>query len=325
MKKITLNIIISLLLVSCINDKSKITLIDCNNVDGKPEYMLFKSENEGYMFNYKGNLYSDANIMIYKTINGGTSWQKIYSAKDWLFYGYAKLYNNAIFGNVKSSKDLAKNKLFKLDLATNEFKLLDFNIEAIGNIWIKNDSILLSFGNKSQNCVLSTDTNFLNYYVKPFAPVPKNNGVVYDGVNTFLITHQNTFIIDKNNAFKDIGINSAECIVTLGKNRVLITTQEQENSINMYQFDGTSDKLEKLQTIENYSIISHLQSNENVIVAFVGNIEGMFVSYDLTYSTDKGQTWQILKLKEKNLISPNCLVDNVLYIYSGRKLQKIIF
>jgi hypothetical protein len=93
----------------------------------------------------------------------------------------------------------------------------------------------------------------------------------------------------------------------------------------LYQFDATSDKLEKTQIFENYSIISNLQSNEKVIIGFVGNIKGLFVDYDLIYSTDKGQTWQIQKLKDKNMITPNCLVDNVLYIYSGRKLQKVTF
>jgi hypothetical protein len=106
---------------------------------------------------------------------------------------------------------------------------------------------------------------------------------------------------------------------------VLIATNEQENTITLYQFETTSDKLEKLQTFENYSIVSHLQSNEKIIVGFIGNIKGMFVDYDLLYSTDKGQTWQIQKLKEKKLIKPNCLKNNILYIYSGRKLQKITF
>jgi len=324
MKKVALNVTIFLLFVSCLNTNDRITIIDCKETHGKPEYMLFKSENEGYMFNYTGNLYSETNTFIFQTTSNGKNWKQIFVRNGYLFSGFAILCNNAIYGYIKNAEDITKNNLFKFDLTTQEFKLLGFNIEAIGNIWVKNDSICLVFYNKPQHYTLTTDTNFLSYSVKP-CYIPKIKGIVSDSANTYYITWKNQLVIETNNEYKEVAINNPVGITKIAENKVLIATNEQENTITLYQFETTNNKLEKLQTFENYSIISHLQSNEKVIVGFVGNIKGMFVEYDLIYSIDKGQTWQIQKLKEKNMITPNYLVNNILYIYSGRKLQKVVF
>ncbi len=324
MKKLALNIIISLLLVSCTNT-DMITIIDCNDIQGKPEYMHFKTENEGYMFTYKGNLYSETNTFVFKTTDGGKDWKQIYSGNGYLFSGSSVLLGNAIFGYIKNTEDIAKNNLFKLDLTTQEFKLLDFNIEATGNIWGQNDSVSLNLYNQPQHYILTTDTNLSSFSLKSFDYTIKKDGVISDNTNTYFITYKNTLLIKNKNVYREIEINNPQSITKIAENKVLIATNEQENAINLYQFDAISNKFEKLQTIENYSIIGHLQSNEKVIVGFVGNIKGMFVEYDLIYSTDKGKSWQIQKLKEKKLVSPNSLVDNILYIYSGRKLQKVTF
>jgi hypothetical protein len=325
MKKIIVNIIISLLFISCTNTNDMITIIDCNGIEGKPEYMHFSTENEGYMFNYKGNLYSETTTFVFKTTDGGKNWKQIYSGNGYLFSGSSILCSNAVFGYIKNAEDIAKNNLFKLDFATQEFKLLDFNIEATGNIWWQNDSVCLNFYNQPQHYILATDTNFLSFSVKHFGYTTQKNSVISDSANTYFITYKNQFVIETSGKCREITIQNLSGITKIAENKVLIATKEQENAINLYQFDAINDKLEKLQTFENYTIISHLQSNEKVIVGFVGNIKGLFVEYDLIYSTDRGQSWQIQKLKEKKLVTPNCLVYNILYIYSGRKLQKIIF
>jgi hypothetical protein len=311
-----------------------ITIIDCNGIEGKPEYMHFPTENEGYMFSYTGNVYFDAILFIYKTTDGGNNWEQIYSQKGYVFYGDSKLYHNAIFGLIKDAENITKSNLFKLDLATQEFKLINtdaFGIDGVGGIiFAKNDSISSFFSKNKQGGILTTDTDFSSCSLKPFEYKVKwiispNDGFFSDNTHIYFITWKNQLVIETNSRYKEVEINSPECITKIAENKVLIATKEQENAINLYQFDATNDQLEKLQTFENYSIISHLQSNEKVIVGFVGNIKGLFVEYDLVYSTDKGQSWQIQKLKEKKLVSPNCLIDNILYIYSGRKLQKITF
>jgi hypothetical protein len=311
-----------------------ITAIACNGLNGKPEYMHFKTENEGYICSYKGNVYFDASIIIYRTNDGGKEWEQIYSQTGCVFYGDSKLYNNAIFGLIKDAEDITKSNLFKLNLATQEFKLLDINglgVDGVGGfILVKNDSIVTFFNKDKHRGILTTDTDFSSFSLEPFNYTVKfitnaSDGMVSDNTNIYFITWKNQLVIKTNNEYKEVAINNPVGITKLAENTILIATEEQDNEINLYQFDTTSDKLEKLQTIENYSIISHLQSNKNVIVAFAGNIKGMFVEYDLIYSVDKGQTWQVQKLKERNLITPNCLIGNVLHIYSGRKLQKITF
>ena len=87
--------------------------------------------------------------------------------------------------------------------------------------------------------------------------------------------------------------------------------------------DMTSSRVIKI--IKNYSIIKNLQSNDKAIIGFIGNIKGAFTEYDLLYSLDKGKTWQIKKLEEPNYVRPNCLINNIVYIYSGgAKMQKIV-
>jgi len=331
MKKITLNIAISLLFVSCLNKNDMITIIDCNGTQGKPEYMLFKTENEGYMFCYKGGLYQNSSIFVYKTTDSGKNWEQIYYQNRCYFALYSTLilFNNAIYGNVYDPEDITNYNLFKLDLATQEFKLInpdDFGVDRVGGIiGTKGNDISVFFNKNKQSGILTTDTDFSSFSLKPFNYTIKDGGIINDSTNIYFITWKNQLVIETNGEYKEVAINNPAAITKIAENKVLIATNEQENAINLYQYDLANDRLEKLHTFENYSIINHLQSNEKVIVGFVGNIKGMFVEYDLIYSTDKGQTWQKQKLKEKNLITPNCLVDNILYIYSGRKLQKIVF
>jgi hypothetical protein len=306
-----------------------ITIIDCNGIQGKPEYMHFKTENEGYMFCYKGGLYQNSSIFVYKTSNGGADWKLIYSQNGFYFYGGSEIYQNAIYGNVYDPEDNTNYNLFKLDLATQNFNLINpdiFGVDRVGGIiGVNGNNISVFFNKNKQSGYLTTDSDFSSFSLRPFNYTIKNGGIISDSTNIYFVTWKNQLVIETSGEYKEVAINNPACITKIAENKVLVATNEQENAITLYQYDLRNDKLENLQTFENYSIINHLQSNEKIIVGFAGNIKGMFVEYDLIYSRDKGQTWQIFKLKEKKLITPNCLVDNVLYIYSGRKLQKIVF
>ena len=58
---------------------------------------------------------------------------------------------------------------------------------------------------------------------------------------------------------------------------------------------------------------------------YEGYLFGTYTEYDLLYSLDKGKTWQIKKLEESNYVRPNCLINNIVYIYSGgARMQKIV-
>jgi hypothetical protein len=310
-----------------------ITIIDCNDIQGKPEYMLFKTENEGYMFIYKGNMYSsssDTGIFIYKTTDGGKNWEQIYYQVGYIFARYSEftLFNNAIFGTVENPEDITVYNLFKFDLATQEFKLINpnaFGVDKVGGkVLVNGDSISTFFSKDKYGGFLTTDTIFSSYSLKPFNYTLQNGVVISDSTHIYFITWKNQLVIETNGKYKEVAINNPTCITKIAENKVLIATNEYKNSINLYQYDALCDKLEKLHTIDKYWSINYLQSNEKVIVGFVGT-ETYFPIHDLIYSTDKGQTWKILKLKDKLMIKPNCLVDNVLYIYSGWRIQKITF
>jgi hypothetical protein len=218
-RKILLTALIALLLISCINNKKNmITIIKHNEISGKPEYLHFKSENEGYMFNSKAAYSPNASLIIYKTTDGGKNWEQIVSMNGYRFYGASALYGNAIFGSIKSSESVTKNKLFKLDLLTQEFKLLDFTIERSGEIWIKNNSVYLNLAtNDNLNYILKTDTNFSSYLLKPFSNnyIPQENGVICDSANTYFITYKDQFVIETNDQYKKIGIKDPSCITKM--------------------------------------------------------------------------------------------------------------
>ena len=171
MKKITLFIfVVSLLLASCTNNKNDmIAVIDFNEIQGKPEYMLFKTENEGYMFCYKGGLYQNSSIFVYKTTNGGKNWEQIYYQNGYYFSHYSTftLFNNVIYGTIDDPENIANYNLFKLDLATQEFKLINpnaFGVDRVGGIIGTNgDNISVFFYKKEQRGILTTSTDFSSF------------------------------------------------------------------------------------------------------------------------------------------------------------------
>jgi len=92
------------------------------------------------------------------------------------------------------------------------------------------------------------------------------------------------------------------------------------------KYNIKTHKRRKIKELKDYSIISEFKSNDSVIAGFVGNIVGVFTEYDLLYSLDKGETWEIYHLNDPNYYTPNCLIGNIMYIVSeNRKIQKIRF
>lgn len=116
-------------------------------------------------------------------------------------------------------------------------------------------------------------------------------------------------------------------IVSQENNTIIIAgnTLSDSNEISLISYEPYARRLKVIKKIKNYSIIENLQSNDKATIGFIGNIKGAFIEYDLLYSLDKGKTWQIKKLEEPNYIRPSCLINNIVYIYSGgAKMQKIV-
>lgn len=291
--------------------------------------MHFKTKDEGYLFTQKRDLSLGSNIFVYKTTDGGKNWEQIYHQNGYKLFGPSILYKGAIFGTVTEQEDLRKSNLFKLDLATHAFSLLDINtigVDYVGDYILAMDGNISSFFRKDEQYgFLTTDMNFSSVSLKPFDYVIYDRNIINDNTNIYFITYENQLIIQTDGKYRAVEIKDPVCITKIAEKEVLIATNKHDSIINLYKFDARNFKLEKLHTIENYSIIYYLQANEKVIVGFVGNIKGFFVEYDLIYSTDKGQTWQIQTLEEIK-IKPNRLVDNILYIYSGiESLEKFTF
>ena len=102
-------------------------------------------------------------------------------------------------------------------------------------------------------------------------------------------------------------------------------TLTDKNEISLISYKPNARQSRVVKKIKNYSIIKNLQSNDKAIIGFIGNIKGAFAEYDLLYSLDKGKTWQIKKLEEPNYVHPNCLINNIVYIYGGgARMQKIV-
>ena len=116
-------------------------------------------------------------------------------------------------------------------------------------------------------------------------------------------------------------------IVSQENNTIIIAgnTLSDAKEISLISYEPYAHRSRVIKKIKNYSIIENLQSNDKAIIGFIGNIKGAFIEYDLLYSLDKGKTWQIKKLEEPNYIRPSCLINNIVYIYSGgAKMQKIV-
>lgn len=116
-------------------------------------------------------------------------------------------------------------------------------------------------------------------------------------------------------------------IVSQENNTIIIAgnTLSDAKEISLISYEPYAHRLRVIKKIKNYSIIENLQSNDKAIIGFIGNIKGAFIEYDLLYSLDKGKTWKIKKLEEPNYIRPSCLINNIVYIYSGgARMQKIV-
>ena len=77
-------------------------------------------------------------------------------------------------------------------------------------------------------------------------------------------------------------------------------TLELASYLSDAPWPATKDELidYSIRTGAPLEVVENLQSNDKVIIGFIGNIKGVFTEFDLLYSLDNGRTWQIKKLEE---------------------------
>jgi hypothetical protein len=330
------------ILIGC---KQKNEIYQSNGLDGKPEYMYFKNEQEGYIFGtlehweemsekqlrdpyFTPETTDEANI--YKTIDGGHNWVKIDSILNYNYSTISIQFSKTIFISRRNSLVHFGNNIVKFDMLSDKITGISKDIKTISSLW--GDSLEVKYTSNrgkislyylDENLKLKDSVFIKNYIIKSLFINEKNYAISSkEGVYYFRSIDK-----DKQDTNINIPIKPRE-ITQQEKDKILIAgdMKNDSTSTGVVSYDTKTGKEKLLKEFKGYSIIEGLQSNDSVIVGFIGNISGIFVKYDLTYSLDKGETWKIQELEEPNYIRPSCLVDNIMYIYSGgARMQKIIF
>jgi hypothetical protein len=335
--------LVSVLLFGCRDKVKKSTDIQMFNsigMKGQPEYMCFLNPNEGYSFNYiteseeqTEEQLNDPNFLpkkntvstIYRTLDGGINWVKVYSINDYAFYRTAYLNESAVYIKIINYNETLKNKLLKFDLKSLKGSVLDFNFERMGEIWSVNQKVFVNSKNNNINKIYSTDQNFKKIDSLQIDKVFKDKITLLNNKPYVLTWNNEIYNIESNGTFK---ISNTYDLESMASKEIgcLLVADKVDSFITLHSYDIISQQVKKLEEFRGYNIVQGLRSNHRVIYGFIGNVSGSFTKYDLFYSLDRGKTWQVQELMEKNYIHPSYLVDNVLYIYSGKhRFQKIVF
>jgi len=301
-------------------------------------YMHFINEHEGYLFgsiqhwsnmtNKKSeNLNSPHRFteeaIIYKTMDGGENWILIDSLCNSSFYNSGVYYDGCIYIQLKNSKKDYGNNLVRFKLADNNITVLKYNFERMGRIWINGNKIAIDYLNKGISKILFTDSDFKKIdsincnkvFMSNVLSVRKQSVALTYDYQLYNITNNKTYNF-RDSVYQDITLKNKNEIFILGS---------MNNTVKIFTFNIATNRIKKIGNIPEYHIVTELQSNNNVISCFVGNIIGMFVFYDLLYSVDEGKTWKIRKLEIDCMVHPSCLIGNILYISSGNNMmQKIV-
>lgn len=344
------------LTVSCNKTKKDIMIYEAKGiprVDQSFSYMYFKNEKEGYLYGeYKKYLNLDESIKnpeirseivfernIYRTVDGGHNWEKIefFSNREKSVY-----VDNGIIKN--------GNIYLSTTNISDEDRFIDvFSLEENRVIKRKKsefESFVLLQGNKREIYSLASDRYGNNNKIITY----DSNMSIVDSMNINKISYSkgslvdNTvYVIGRDDNKGDLHFSSVdekgiakEINLPIYPNNmihkrpadILLVGNDKfdDDIIKIVNYNLNKKQNEIIKEINGYSIIQDLKSNGKIILAFLGNIKGNFVEYDLIYSRNNGKSWEIKKLKENNSVKPNCLINNILYIYSSeKKIQKIKF
>lgn len=323
--------------------RKNINIFPCKGIPNENQafsYMYFKNEKEGYLFgtlthyeemsdkdlespNFNPKSTDEANV--YKTLDGGNSWEKIDGILNYGYFDIATYLNNAVYILRKDVKEDFKFNIMQFNLSNSSINLSE-DMKAISSIWTNDKSVFftnnrgnINLYSLNQNMQLK-DSLYIEDYVidgislkNIFYTIFSNKKRTYFGV----IDGERKRILELNIVPKDLTVQDNNRIVISGNNK------GNDNEIDLVSYNVDASKSEIIKKFKGYSIVQGLQSNDKVIAGFIGNISGAFTKYDLFYSLDRGKTWHIQKLEEARYIRPSCLVDNIMYIYSGgARMQK---
>lgn len=327
----------ALLLLGCkntTNDNSDIELYTTKGMDGKPEYIHFITENEGYSFNTVENWPEQTaeqlndpnylpqplnNVVIYKTINGGRNWEKTDSIKNRKFIGEGVFLKNSFYVAVN---DFFEDKIYLVRKKING-NLIESPVESVYGFLADSNTVYYT----SKNGFFSIDDNLK---AKQILKLNVGNESLLIGNSIYTILRNNSGInflkVYDNGGEKKISFDvEPECLAKRNNDNIVIAGYNKK-SVVLLNYEISTNKITILNEFSGYGIVQGLKSNNKVICGFIGNIEGAFTEYSVFYSLDKGITWKIEKLREESHIRPSFLIDSYLYIYSGGdRMQKVKF
>lgn len=327
----------ALLLLGCkntTNDNLGIEIYTIKGMDGKPEYIHFITEKEGYSFNtvedwpeQTSEQLNDPNylpqpsnsVIIYKTINGGRNWEKTDSIKNRKFVGEGIFFKNAFYVAIN---DFVEDKIYLVRKKINS-NLIENQVESVygfledsNTAYYTSKDGFFSINNnlKAKQILKSSFGNESLLIGNTIYTILRNNS----GINFLKVYH--------NGGEKKISCEiEPECLAKINNDNIVIAGYNKKEVV-LLNYEISTNKITTLNEFSGYGIVQGLKSNNKVICGFVGNIEGAFTEYNMFYSLDKGITWKIEKLKEESYIRPSFLIENNLYIYSGGdRMQKVKF
>lgn len=325
------------------------------SADQSFSYMYFKNEREGYLFGvYKKNLNLEEVIRnpeirseiefernIYKTVDGGHNWEQIETFFNGQQIVYADADNvivkngNIYVSTINLSDDdrfidvfsLEENKVIKRKKSEFDFFVLlqgdKKEIYSLASERYGSDAKIIAYDSD----LTTVDSLNMNWATFLKGIIVNNTIYIINSDSDKGNLHFST--IDEKGIVKEINLSVyPNSMIQKSPTDILLVGNDKldDTKIKFLNYDINTGENRVIKEVEGYSIIDQLQFNDKIIVAFIGNIKGHFIEYDLIYSQDKGKTWTIKELEENKAVKPSCLIDNILYIYgSTQKIQKITF
>ena len=300
--------------------------------------MYFKDKDTGYLFgNYQkwpkmsedelDNPYFTPQPMIFsiicKTTDGGNTWQLIDSIVHREFMDYYTIMDNNIY-------------IGQQDFYGKKYYMSKFNLLNDSLCIQLNNGYLGPITNNNKDVIFSSNYDKLKYCNKNLRLIDSSE---VEEIGTELFSIKNKLFsrgfttINGNQLYEIIKNKKVNLPLSFSLEKIseydnenLLLVGNNDNEVIVAKYNIITKKEIILKKFKGFRIVKELQYNGKIITGLMGNISGMFVDFVLFYSTDNGETWQISNLKESNYVHPTCLVDNILYIYSGAgRIQKIEF
>lgn len=328
-------ILISFIVMSCDGNKLKSDLISAKNIKSSTNMLYFINKDTGYLFGERvisSDSISDVQLSspnfilpstrwtkIYKTIDGAKSWNLVDSTINEVFSQKSPTYFNGKLYYVTTTfinSRLLSRKLVCFDLSTHKKLVFPQLFDAIDGVSVVNGQVYF-WGSKQRIWQLHvTDVNFYNtqsYSIDLFEKV--NNEIVDIGNEPYSLSEGNSLynLKTKEKIMIDAGV-SFQHILKKNNSSCTLLGIDKEDNIRIVNYNIKDRKIDSERILKDYTIINNVRSCENLWVAFIGNIKGLFVSYDMLYSTDSGDNWEIHKLQDQEFCCVSNLTDNNIYI-----------